>query len=458
MKIRFQNLGQIKDATFDLSKDLTVFCGANNSGKTYAAYGIYGLFEFIANPNNTAFFMSKDPAPLPSNNLLVDMQDFFRLHMSRSIEEILNQYKNTLSAVFAAPDDFFKNTHINISQFDEKEILKKIEDLDFAFDVQVNGDTKIKYIKKSQQTYVNILIENMPKDNILAPIYKSIIFGKIGEQITKLLFNKVHIAPAERIAINIFSKELSERRHDLVETLLNFKDRQNATQNTLSNILEQRASRYSLPIKNSLETAERLDVLRKQKSPFAYLADEIEKSILKGKMKVSDIGEVQFSPNKSGLNLGVHLTASVVKSLASIVFYCRHMAKAGDLLIIDEPELNLHPDNQRKIARTIAQMANAGIKILISTHSDYIIKELNNLIMLSVEGNDKNVKRLMKRYGYQDSELLRPAQVGAYLFMMNGEVTNLEVSATGFEIKSIDDEINALNESSKDIFFSLHED
>ena len=53
------------------------------------------------------------------------------------------------------------------------------------------------------------------------------------------------------------------------------------------------------------------------------------------------------------------------------------------MIFIDEPELNLHPVNQRKIARILAKVANSGIKIIISTHSDYIVKEFNNLIMLS---------------------------------------------------------------------------
>jgi ABC-type multidrug transport system ATPase subunit len=149
------------------------------------------------------------------------------------------------------------------------------------------------------------------------------------------------------------------------------------------------------------------------------------------------------------------MTASIVKSLASIVFYCRHQAQPNDFLIIDEPELNLHPDNQRKIARVIAQMVNAGIKVMISTHSDYIIRELNNLMMLNVKKGEKQAAKLMKKYGYQKDQLLDYTKVGAYLF--TSEVTALEVTNTGFEIKTIDDEINQLNESSNEIFFTLHD-
>ena len=75
-------------------------------------------------------------------------------------------------------------------------------------------------------------------------------------------------------------------------------------------------------------------------------------------------------------------SSSAVRSLLDIGFYLEHIAKKGDLLIIDEPELNLHPENQRCIARLLAKLVNYGIKVFITTHSDYIVKELNTLIML----------------------------------------------------------------------------
>src|SRR5690554_2377434 len=43
MKIEIQNLGAIRQAEIDLSKRLTIFCGPNNSGKTYVAFIIYAL-------------------------------------------------------------------------------------------------------------------------------------------------------------------------------------------------------------------------------------------------------------------------------------------------------------------------------------------------------------------------------------------------------------------------------
>lgn len=54
-------------------------------------------------------------------------------------------------------------------------------------------------------------------------------------------------------------------------------------------------------------------------------------------------------------------------------------AKVGDYLIIDEPELNLHPESQKYLAILLNDLVSKGLKIIISTHSDYLIRELINL-------------------------------------------------------------------------------
>ena len=81
--------------------------------------------------------------------------------------------------------------------------------------------------------------------------------------------------------------------------------------------------------------------------------------------------------------------------------------------MVDEPELNLHPANQRRIARLFARLVNLGVKVFITTHSDYIVKELNTLIMLN---HDKpHLKRIAEENGYQQSELIRSDQVKVYM-------------------------------------------
>ena len=47
------------------------------------------------------------------------------------------------------------------------------------------------------------------------------------------------------------------------------------------------------------------------------------------------------------------------------------------LLIIDEPESNLHPEWQLKYANIIIKLSKYGIPILITTHSPYMVQALS---------------------------------------------------------------------------------
>ena len=105
-------------------------------------------------------------------------------------------------------------------------------------------------------------------------------------------------------------------------------------------------------------------------------------------------------------------SSSSIRSLLILGLYFRHTATIGDLLIIDEPELNLHPDNQRLLVRLLARLVNNGIKVFITTHSDYIIKELN--ILLSLKQDGKKFTHLKEKYRYDDDELLSASQIRAY--------------------------------------------
>jgi ABC-type multidrug transport system ATPase subunit len=105
--------------------------------------------------------------------------------------------------------------------------------------------------------------------------------------------------------------------------------------------------------------------------------------------------------------------SSSIRALLDVGFYLRCKARPGDLFIIDEPELNLHPKSQRAFARLVARLMNCGVKVFITTHSDYIIKEINTLIMLN-QRTEHTVK-VQNQHGYDDAELIDSDKVALYM-------------------------------------------
>ena len=219
------------------------------------------------------------------------------------------------------------------------------------------------------------------------------------------------------------------------------------------------SKRYPWPIRDGLMVAEDLVERKKSKSPFYDFAENLENELLHGRVQISNDGEIQFKPLKSLRTiLPIQMTASIVKTLSSLVVYLKYIANENDLIIIDEPEINLHPNNQIIIARILVRLANKGFRILVSTHSDYIIREFNNMVMLS---QLKNKREVAYKMNYLEEEFLEPKNLGVYVFKYKTkrskkiEVCPVEVSDTGFSIPSIDDAIEIQNQHAEDLFYLL---
>jgi predicted ATPase len=96
--------------------------------------------------------------------------------------------------------------------------------------------------------------------------------------------------------------------------------------------------------------------------------------------------------------------------------------RGGDLLVIEEPEAHLHPENQRRIATLMVRLARMGVYVLCTTHSDIILHQVSNHLLLG--------EALQKGYEIPefdpDLDRLDYNEVGVYLFRMEGDGSVIE--------------------------------
>ena len=460
MFFRVQNLGPLRDAEVDLSKDLILLAGPNNSGKTYLAWSVYGLHRWY-----------RDPAPavldhwvaqlLDSPEHAIDLGELWAKAGPELLDGIAREYLPKLHLCFAAASDQFAAASVSLrggSLLQRAEVAVIPGPVTFALRVGLGserleltvlfttlGQATLPAEMQAQTTAAVVALA----DSDRASLHKH-LGTSLRQVVLKRLLPKCALFPAERIAVNIFAKELALKRTELVDEMV---DADLDAQGGASlELIRRKAGRYPWPIRDSLRVANDLANLGKEKGPFAPLADELETAVLGGAVHLSDTGEMLFSPTHAAdSRLPMHLTASVVKSLASLVFYFRHLARPGDFIIIDEPELNLHPDNQRKVTRLLAKAVRQGIKIMMSTHSDYVLRELNHMIMLSKlpEGEAQTL-------GYDPACALSPAQLGVYLFD-DQHAEPVEVGETGFSIRTIDAVVNQLNADEQRLYARIGE-
>lgn len=451
MKIHFSNVGQIKQLDFELKRGLTLLCGPNSTGKTYAAYTIFSIltrFEDI----EAAWMSSEDLKNLLEHgNFNLNFNDLrCSADFLGNISKKLNRH---LSDDFDAPDDFFGENAICISELDKRRDLRKKIKSEFSAGLHSFVFSLVENVMS-----ISVTSRLSEDDGNVFPVFPmevllSVVNKNISDLYASAYLGQSYVLTAERSAINLFSRELSSSRNNLVDQLLSLdKHGKKARIRNIREVFEGKARRYSLPIRTGLEVAEDLKEISKRKGELAEYADKLEELILGGKIQLGENGELVFR-GTNNKNLAINLTASMIKSLASLIIYLRYQSSKGDLLIIDEPELNLHPDNQRKLARFLCELVNAGVDVMISTHSDYIIREVNNLIIL----NHPSLSEVKERHAYQDEQLIKPELVSVVLFGTDGLPQQMVVDNKGFAVASIDDEINKLNRISSEIMLEIEE-
>ncbi|MTJ13603.1 ATP-binding protein [Anabaena sp. UHCC 0187] len=451
-KVFFNNLGVIKKGNLELN-DFTLLCGANNTGKTYVMYSLYGLIDYSFEVNfnfveNLVNQLSQEPVyQYNIKNLIGDNLDDI-------LEAITLGINKNLPNIFGTNLDEFNKTQIKL-ELDIDLILTNLtnqkwqhrlflgnKESDWFLDIQKSeNDPNITFTMRDKGIPLRLLIE----------LISAHIALFILNQNDRINNHNCFLIPAERAGLNLFFKELSSIRNRLIH------DAQKDNINSMEVLKDIVKSRYAEPISDYLEFLNDLNNSKKKKSNYQIQAQSIQKNIIKGKYKIDSDGDIFFLPDQSNKKkMPLHFTSSTVKTLFSLVFYLEHLAQPGDYLMIDEPELSLHPDNQRNLARVLGKLVNSGVKVVVSTHSPYFVRELNNLIMLSksFEKSDE----LRQRYGYEADECLNPEKVSAYLFADN-TIKQMEVDNNeGIIAETFDNVINNLNQSSNEIYYASQEE
>ena len=126
----------------------------------------------------------------------------------------------------------------------------------------------------------------------------------------------------------------------------------------------------------------------------------------------------QLEETYSATNVGIGLSYAlpIVVSLLT--------AKKGSLIIIENPEIHLHPGGQAALAKLIVLTAQMGAQIVVETHSDHII---NGILVATkrFEENGKGIdKDKVKLYYFEKKDQTQLAEVTQIKIIGNGNIDN----------------------------------
>jgi hypothetical protein len=443
VKLTIEKLGRIRQAELDIRR-MTVFVGPNNTNKTWTAYSLYGLIRRLSVfrgssmvvPSNdtllgglpsillqriaaiTSSIVQRIDTTQTEPLVAVDvarLEAFDGLTLSDSLTFKLNT--DALAQVLAVqPDDLCGAAvalTIDSKVFMENAILERMSVVANRSDGRL---VMRAFEHGAEEPTTGLSWGRLPSAQEQGKMLRSIVQSFV-ESLILALYNRSVALPAERKAIAAFYQMFMYGVRRSEERGLN------------------------APTVDFMSMLEQSLFAQDRKPAFPDILDALERELLAGTVDFTPTDprerQLRYTP-KEGPSLRMHATASMVRSLAGLDLYLRCFARPGDFLVIDEPEMNAHPQAQLGIVELLALLANKGVSVVVTTHSPYFVDHLNNLI----EGSRANarIRSLLApkfKLGAK-SPWLSPDEVSVYLFSEKGEVsdifdrTNAQIDVTTF--------------------------
>lgn len=357
MLLEIENLGLINKANLEIGK-INVIVGKNSTGKSTSSKFLFSLLTAA----------SSEGTQLANNNIhfrLLNFVEYWKVKGSQEMEAKFNQVKNSLTNNPISPE-LFEEVYSQITlilegvDFKDKELC--INDLNSLFHIiKLNNDENVRYI-----TVFNALVES-----------------EYGSSLNR--FRDAHIKFHGHYDDVEFKQDIKigdeKSETSISKDFLNYFNFQNVIYIDSPSILEnnRRSSQYHLQM---LERK-----LKKIKRTDDVYGDEFYKDLNGFKTSIDELinGKFEYVPsedififNKDGETFSMQNTSSGLKQLATIqLLLDNNELTKNSFLILDEPEINLHPGFQVEFAKILVLAArDLNITLYINTHSPFFAEAM----------------------------------------------------------------------------------
>lgn len=163
-----------------------------------------------------------------------------------------------------------------------------------------------------------------------------------------------------------------------------------------------------------------------------------------------------FLQFESGEKIPVSAAASSVKELMPFLLMLQNgKIKQYNSLLFEEPEAHVHPKKQFLLMDMLARCCNKGMLIQMTTHSDYLLGRMNQLLVLGKirEKSMEAFEIFCKEHQFNKNLYLHTEQIGGYYFKRENDRVVIEEQdlSLGLPFNSFENTVKSQMELSADI-------
>lgn len=143
-------------------------------------------------------------------------------------------------------------------------------------------------------------------------------------------------------------------------------------------------------------------------------------------------GEVVKENNRfvyytEGSSMPISAAASSIREIAPLQLLASKMDMSKNAILIEEPEAHLHPNKQRQMADIVGCIRKVGAYVHLTTHSDYFLRRINELILFqryADSHSDEETAKLAERTGISKTFSIDGKEAVAYLVVRQDDGTS----------------------------------
>ena len=401
MIIKINNFGPIDKCEIE-TKPLTIFVGPNGTGKTWTATLVASLFHqnmwvhysraYSEGGLTEQYDLIEDAleSVLVNGNANIDMKEFIEQHANEYLSNVARLMPKYMPEFLGSQLISFDDLSIDV-KFECENYLQYLNKFsaDRTIGENEDGDALLKVYAQKNDPYVYVLTRSSKEiQEIPLNLIKHRISSFIFMIINRMYYDYTHFFPAERTGVMQFfsgvkiSKESNVASNDITSNENYDKNDTYVLRNSvlISSLISTITSAFDS--KNQIQRKELAEKNSKIKR-YMELANILENDILLGGVetveKPDKSVEIVFKLKDDVNVFDISPVSSGIKDLIPLVLYLRYVAEDRDLVVIDEPEMNLHPEAQIKIMEFLAMMVNSGLNVIATTHSPYLVDHISNL-------------------------------------------------------------------------------